>query len=207
MARVQTARRTGSRFATVSTRRAVREARCSMAMETSSSKACSVRPDRVEKAEPVRDAKPADPATSERRLDALLDLLPVGVFTIGADSRIRLLNGEAARLTGIDPRTAIGKSCEEIFHCSYCSPLCAAREAIQTGETRRDGSVELHRADGAAISVTIDAAPIGGGEVAVTLRDVSEYVRMRRALGERWVFHGLVGVSAPMKDFVRRIRD
>ena len=44
---------------------------------------------------------------SGRRLDALLDILPVGVFTIGPDMRIRIMNGEAARLTGIDPRSAV----------------------------------------------------------------------------------------------------
>jgi PAS domain S-box-containing protein len=151
-------------------------------------------------------ARPAGAVTQER-LAALLDVLPVGVFTIGPDCRIRLLNGEAARLTGIDPRTAVGRPCEEVFRCSACNPLCAAKEAQQCGEVRRECSVDLRRADGTPMSVLIDAAPLGDGEVAVTLKDVTETERLRRALKERWVFHGLVGVSSPMKDVVSQIRD
>ncbi len=146
-------------------------------------------------------------AAPAQRLDALLDVLPVGVFTLGPDFKIRALNGEAARLTGIDPRTAVGRSCEEILRCSYCGPLCAAREAAQTGEIHRAFPVELHREDGTSMSVEIDAAPLGDGEVAVTLRDVTETERLKRTLKERWVFHGLVGVSSSMKEVVGQIRD
>ena len=151
-----------------------------------------------------RNTGPLDGAT---RLDALLDVLPVGVFTLDSDMRVRLVNAEAIRLTGADPLTAVGRHCGDLFRCSACGPGCAAREAVADGCTHRGTAVDLRRPDGTIVSVRIDAAPIGGGEVAVTLRDVTDAERLTRSLRERWVFHGLVGASPSMSDVVSQIRD
>jgi transcriptional regulator with PAS, ATPase and Fis domain len=148
-----------------------------------------------------------EPVDGDRRLDALLDVLPVGVFTVDRDMRVKLINAEAVRLTGADPLTIVGRPCDETFGCSFCGPACAAREALADGGTHRDAPVDLRRPDGTTVSVRIDAAPLGGGEVAVTLRDVTAAERFRRAMKERWVFHGLVGASAAMTDVVGQIRD
>ena len=147
------------------------------------------------------------PGADIPRLDALLDVLPIGVFTIGRDRRIRLMNGEAARLTGADLRDVVGRSCDDTMCCTFCGPECAARAVFADGETHRDFPVELRRPDGTTVSVRIDAAPLGGGEVAVTLRDVTESERLKRMISDRWVFHGLVGAAGPMKAVVAQIRD
>ncbi len=141
------------------------------------------------------------------RLDALLDVLPIGVFTIDRDRKIRLMNGEAARLTGADLRQVVGRDCDETMRCNFCGPECAARASLVDGETHRDFPVELRRPDGSTVSVKIDAAPLGGGEVAVTLRDVTEAERLKRMLSDRWSFHGLVGGAGPMRDVVAQVRD
>ena len=140
-------------------------------------------------------------------LDALLDVLPIGVFTIDRERRIRLMNGEAARLTGADLREVVGRRCDEAMRCNFCGPECAARAVFADGATHRDFPVELRRPDGSTVSVRIDAAPLGGGEVAVTLRDVTEAERLKRIIADRWTFHGLVGAGGPMKEVVAQIRD
>ena len=147
------------------------------------------------------------PGADIPRLDALLDVLPVGVFTMDRDRRIRLMNGEAARLTGADLREVVGRACDDVMHCTFCGPECAARASLIDGETHRECAVELRRPDGSKVSVKIDSAPLGGGEVAVTLRDVTETERLKRMITDRWAFHGLVGGAGPMKEIVTQIRD
>ena len=68
--------------------------------------------------EPTPAAASTHDAFAARRLDALLSILPVGVFTIGHDQHIRSINPEAARLTGLDPVAAIGRNCREVLRCA-----------------------------------------------------------------------------------------
>ncbi len=147
------------------------------------------------------------PRSPSGRIDALLDILPVGVFTVGPDQRVRLMNEQAGRIAGIAPKDAVGKLCRDVMRCVFCAETCAAQEAQKLGEVRRDFAVDVQRPDGQVLSLKIDAAPLGGGEVAVTLRDVTEAERLRRALRDRWVFHGIVGVSAAVKQVIGQIRD
>ncbi|MCC7139729.1 MAG: sigma 54-interacting transcriptional regulator [Planctomycetes bacterium] len=157
--------------------------------------------------EPTPAAASTHDAFAARRLDALLSILPVGVFTIGHDQHIRSINPEAARLTGLDPVAAIGRNCREVLRCAFCTDKCAAQQAMCEGEVFRDCPVDITRPDGSQVCLRIDAAPVGDGEVAVTLRDVTEAERLRRALRDRWVFHGMVGVSPAFKQVVGQIRD
>ncbi len=140
-------------------------------------------------------------------LDALLEVLPVGVYIVDRDSRIRMMNATAARLLRVDAEKLIGRPCKEAMCCSFCGPKCAAHDARDQNLTQRDFPVDLRRADGTTVSVKIDAAPLGGGDVAVTLRDVTAREHVERAIRERWAFHGLVGASPAMTDVVGQIRN
>jgi PAS domain S-box-containing protein len=137
----------------------------------------------------------------------LLDVLPDAVFAIDGDRRIQAMNPAAAELLGFEPAETLGRDCEEVLRCSYCGPLCAAREAVQLGRPQTGFPCEIHRRDGEPRSVVIDAVPVGDSHVTVIIRDVTAGERVRKALKERWVFHGMVCVSPMMKDVVDRIRD
>jgi transcriptional regulator with PAS, ATPase and Fis domain len=138
---------------------------------------------------------------------ALLDLLPLALFTIGPDGIVTHLNPEAARLTGQDPASVVGRRCSDVFRCLQCDSGCGADVARREGRACRDLPVDLRRADDAALALRMDAAPLGGGHVAVALRDVSEVERLKRSLRDRWVFHGMTGVSAAFKEIVAQVRD
>ncbi len=156
----------------------------------------------------VSDAtKVPRPGDDAPHLDALLDVLPVGVYIVDKDSRIRMMNGTAARLLRVDATKMVGRPCKEAMCCSFCGPKCAAHDARDEGVTQRDFPVDLRRADGTTVSVKIDAAPLGRGDVAVTLRDVKELERVQRAVRGRWAFHGLVGASPAMGEVVAQIRN
>jgi two-component system response regulator HydG len=140
-------------------------------------------------------------------LAALLEILPVGIFTLDPEQRIRSMNPAAAALLGADPLDAVGRICSEVLHCRFRAPECAACTAREDGHVHRGFPTEVRRADGTTRSLLVDAVPIAPGEVAVVLRDVTESERLRRAIHERWVFHGLVCVSAIMKEIVGQIRE
>jgi len=137
----------------------------------------------------------------------LLDILPDAVFAIDGDRRIQAMNPAAGELLGLEPSETLGRDCAEVLRCSYCGPLCAAREALQLAVAQKGFPCEIHRQDGEPRSVVIDAVPVGNSHVTVIVRDITAGERVRKALKERWVFHGMVCVSPVMKDVVDRVRD
>jgi PAS domain S-box-containing protein len=139
--------------------------------------------------------------------EALLRVLPVGVFVIDAERKIETLNPAAAALLGFKPEEVPGKTCADVFGCSYCGPSCAAVHARDGGGVQLGFPAQLAPAEGQRRSVLIDAVPLERGRVAVVLRDVTDAERLRHALREKWVFHGLVCVSATTKEIVDRVRD
>jgi PAS domain S-box-containing protein len=140
-------------------------------------------------------------------LASLLEVLPVGAFTLGPGQKILTMNPAAGRLVGLDITEVLGRSCEEVLQCSFCGPACATCHARENGQVQRAFPSEIQRGDGTRRSVLIDAVPLEDGIVTVLIRDVTETERLRRALQDRWVFHGLVCVSPIMKEIVGKIRD
>jgi transcriptional regulator with PAS, ATPase and Fis domain len=138
---------------------------------------------------------------------ALLDVLPVGVFTLDGEQHITWLNPAGVDLLGVARDDALGRSCAELLGCRHTGPTCSACAARNTGEVRRDFPCDVHRGDGSRRSMLIDSVPLDGGDVAVLLRDVTENEALRRSTRDRWTFHGLVCVSARMKDIVDQIRE
>jgi PAS domain S-box-containing protein len=141
------------------------------------------------------------------RVHDLLDVLPVGAFVIDQKQTIEAVNPAAAALLGYEPAQVSGRRCAEVLGCSYCGPACAAMEAREGERPRVGFPTQLTNSKGRKRSILMDAVPLGGGRVAVLLRDVTDAERVRRALLDKWVFHGLVGVAAATKEIVDRVRD
>jgi len=138
---------------------------------------------------------------------ALLDALPLGTFTVDAGNRVISINPIARDLLGWEEHDAIGRTCPEVFDCALCGPGCAAHGARKTEVPRSSFPTVLTGEDGTVRSVLVDAVPIGEGRVVILLRDVTEAEKVRQALQDRWVFHGLVCASPASKEIVRQIRD
>jgi PAS domain S-box-containing protein len=115
-------------------------------------------------------------------VQALLDAQPVGVITVDAEGTILLCNAEAARLSGVDSASVLGRECAEVFRCSFCGPVCLAAQARRCGRFDRELPTDIPSRDGATRSVTASSRALSGGEVAITLRDVTQAERLRRDL-------------------------
>jgi len=139
--------------------------------------------------------------------DSLLRILPIGAFVIDGNRKIETFNPAAGDLLGYDAGAAPGHNCAEFFGCSYCGPSCAAAVARETERAQLGFPAQLTSQEGRQRSVLMDAVPLGSGRVAVLLRDVTDAERLRHALREKWVFHGIVCVSASTKEIVDRVRD
>jgi len=150
---------------------------------------------------------PAEESAPSAGIPALLELLPVGIFTTDEQLHILSINRAARELTGIDAEPVLGQRCDEVLRCSFCGPQCAACEASLLGRARTAFPTDIVRPDGSRCSVLLDAVPIGEGQVAVIVRNVTGGNRIRVRPEEKWSFHGLLCASGTMKEIVDRIRD
>jgi PAS domain S-box-containing protein len=147
-----------------------------------------------------------------KNLDALLGIAATGMFSVDSEMRVRSMNREAEHLLGVDAREAVGLTCEELMGPHVCSPDCALKLTFADREPRRDWAVRIDRADGAQRDVILstallDAPAANQRELVVALRDVTEAERLRKAMSDRWVFHGLVCASGKMKEIVSLVRE
>jgi len=149
----------------------------------------------------------AEISTNAVQNPGFLDVLPVGVFVVSPEQRILSVNPAATDILGLPPDQLMGRFCYEALQCSYAGETCATCQARDDGQVHRAFPGEVRRGDGARRSILIDSAPLKDGTVAVVLRDVTDAERVRRALKEKWVFHGLVCVAPSSKEIVDRIRD
>ena len=105
-----------------------------------------------------------DLAEQHRFLQTLIDAIPDPVLVIGPDFRIRLANSAYTALVGQQPQAVIGQCCHRasrgldepcpstLLHC----PVAEMRARPQ----RLRSMMSVRRADGSAVEVDIEAAPL-----------------------------------------------
>ncbi len=147
-----------------------------------------------------------------RSLDALIGIVGVGIFTAGPDLEVRSMNAEAERMLGFERGEAIGLSCRETLGPDLCSSTCAFRMTFVDKNTRKGWTVTVTNRRGEERDLLLstaflDAPEPADQEVAVILRDVTEAEQIRKALQDRWSFHGLVCASGKMKEIVSLVRE
>ena len=139
------------------------------------------------------------------KLDAILNSITDGVFTIGKDWRILSFNRAAERITGTTANEAVGQYCRDIFKSDTCLEACPLRRTLDTGKPLYDVEIEIVAEDGRKIPIgvstallyNVDGTVIGGVE---TFRDLSKVKELTEALEGRYSFHNLIGKSKPMQE-------
>ena len=125
---------------------------------------------------------------SEARYRELYEHAPVAYVTVDADGRIQMANEQTAELLNTTTDPLSGRT---LTH--FCSDTDAAdetvrrlRACIRNEERFYDQTVQICRADGTSIWVSMSVQPVtpstGEAECLVTMRDVTEQVHMERAL-------------------------
>ena len=141
-------------------------------------------------------------------LDAILDSIADGVFTVDLDWNITYFNAAASKITGISSRDALGHKCWEVFRSSICDGQCALKYCLKHKENITNKSIFIIRPDGQKIPISISAAPlhnkkgeiIGGVE---TFRDLTAIHIFRQQVEEKYTFEDIVGKSQALTRIFR----
>lgn len=138
---------------------------------------------------------------TERRHAAILDALPLGIYTyrLEADGRLILAwaNAGADRILGLEHRDLIGKPIEEAFPSLAQTDVPARyQEVARTGRSWFTDRFEYcdERCGGI---FQVEAFRIRSDEVAVTFTDVTHRWRMHDALQEYFLLNDAIVQSSP----------
>ncbi len=149
------------------------------------------------------------------KVQAVLDSIAEGVFTVDRDGRITSLNRTAERILGHAAQDVLGQASQEVFPPEICGPDSPLQETLQAGRHIRDREVLIanHQGKGVPLSLTTgpfrDEAGTTLGAVC-TLRDLREIDRIAEERRSRTPFTGIIGKHPRIRevfDLVEMIKD
>lgn len=133
------------------------------------------------------------PAHAQTILDSVAD----GVFTVDEKMRITYFNRAAEKITGVSRVEAIGQFCFEVLRANVCEKSCSLQCSFQTGKETINRHVNILRADGKQIPISISTAVLrdetgkiaGGVE---TFRDLSALEALQKEIKRAYTFEDIV---------------
>jgi len=133
----------------------------------------------------------------ETYINAILDSIADGVFTIDKDRNVTTFNRAAERITGFSRNEAINRKCYEVFHASICQTECALEKTIQSGKQIIDLPINIIDSRGKTVPVSISTSVLkdengvitGGVE---TFRDLSEIEELKKQIDEKYTFEDII---------------
>lgn len=136
----------------------------------------------------------------------ILDSIADGVFTVDQDWRITFFNRAAQEITGIPAAEALGRPCCDVFRASSCETTCILGHTMDTGESVVNRPVEVYRADGKEIPISVSTALLRDEEGRIiggvqTFRDLSLVEELRRQVYGRYRLGDIVSKSPLMQKF------
>ena len=147
-------------------------------------------------------------ADENREKEIILDSINEGVFTIDLNWCITSFNRAAEKITGVDRREAIGRSCCDVFHADICEHACALKQTFDTGRPVVNATAHIVSNEGHKLPIRIstailknsDGKIIGGVE---TFQDLRQIDQLRKELANRYQFEDIVGRSTAMTDLFK----
>lgn len=136
--------------------------------------------------------------------NTILDSIADGVFTVDASMRITSFNRAAEKITGVSRSRAVGQFCFEVLRANICERTCALKCSFETGEETIGKQVNILRADGEEIPISISTAVlrdeagaiVGGVE---SFRDLSALDELRKEIAGTYTFHDIVSKNHGMQ--------
>jgi PAS domain S-box-containing protein len=143
-------------------------------------------------------------------LEAILDAVADGIFTIDERFRITQFNRAAEEITGFSRDEALSMSCLEIFRQILFGQECLVCKAIEKEEYVRLVEREITRKDDRRRLVLVTTTPMldrGGRRagVVVVFRDIQELRELTEQAKGRSSFEGLIGKNHRMRQIYQLI--
>jgi PAS domain S-box-containing protein len=134
---------------------------------------------------------------SPAHANTILDSIADGVFTVDENMRITYFNRAAEKITGVSRQEAIGQFCFEVLRANVCERTCSLRCSFETGKETINRQVNILRADGKQIPISISTAVLrdetgkitGGVE---TFRDLSVLEALQKEIKRAYTFEDIV---------------
>jgi len=140
---------------------------------------------------------------SLRRIYAIMDSVPDGLFTVDEGMLITHFNRACEEITGVSHDEAIGRPCYEIFKTEVCTGACPMVEAIATGQSiQREVDITDRSGRKKLISVSCSTLYDCAGKVMggiETVRDLTPISSMREELRDKYTFRSLVSRNPVMR--------
>ena len=139
------------------------------------------------------------------KLQAILDSIADGVFTVDENWRITSFNRAAEEITGHRSEEVLGQPCRSVFRSETCMGICPLRQTLEWGGNTYGAELEIRTKEGANKPISVSTAllydeegvPIGGVE---TFRDLSRIRQLTEELEGRYRFDRIVGKSKRMQE-------
>jgi PAS domain S-box-containing protein len=134
----------------------------------------------------------------------ILDSIADGVFTVDLHRRITFFNRAAQKVTGVPAAAALGRPCSEVFRANSCGSACVLRHTMQTGHPLVNRPVDILRADGQQIPISVSTAVLKDGEGQIiggveTFRDLRPGEELRGRVFSQKRLGGLISRSPLMQ--------
>ena len=135
--------------------------------------------------------------------NTILDNIAEGVFTVDKSMKITYFNRAAEKITGVPREDALGQYCFEVLRSNICESTCTLRQSFETDSQAIDQHVNILRADGKQIPVSINTSllrdetdsVVGGVE---TFRDLSRIEELRKEIRRTYTFEDIVSKNYHM---------
>lgn len=145
-------------------------------------------------------------------LNAILDSIGEGLFTVDKNFRITTFNRVAEDITGFNHKEVQGKFCKYIFQSSRCSSGCPLALTLEYGDNLYDYDMYIKDRHGRDISVQVNTSvlfdpngkPMGG---VVSFRQRAERSEGNSELESLINFNGMVGMDRKMKEIFTLIEE
>lgn len=137
-------------------------------------------------------------------IEAILDSIADGVFTVNQNFKITSFNKSAEKITGFTSKEALGKFCYEIFRSNICRTDCALNKTLKTGKNIVNFELNILTKDNKEIPVSISTAVLknksgnfmGGVE---TFRDISVIKELKKELTNKYHFNDIISQDKKMQ--------
>ncbi|MBI2455325.1 MAG: PAS domain-containing protein, partial [candidate division NC10 bacterium] len=149
------------------------------------------------------------------KVQAVLDSIAEGVFTVDRDGCITSVNRTAERILGYPAGEVLGRPCQDVYPPEICGPGSPLRETLQGSRHIRNREVTVADRHGTAVPLSLSTGPFRDeagttlGAVC-TIRDLREIERIAEERRSRAPFVGIVGKHPRIRevfDLVEMIKD
>lgn len=150
--------------------------------------------------------------SKEDLLNAILDSIGEGLFTVDKNFKITSFNRSAERITGYSKETVLNKFCKYIFRSDKCTTGCPLALTLEKGENLYDYELTINTKDDRSIKVKLNTAilfnaekqPVGG---VISFRESMPCLSLNEKLNSHTHFDDLVGMSQKMRDIFTLIEE